>query len=149
VLHAQVAGRAINLVTPLASLGEATKVTLLMRDTDGTRAVAAIARFGMVYVIINLAMIIVGAPVCALALPLPGWLDAHAVARHRDPGGARHRPGAHVVRGGLVARAVAGLRRVRLVSAARAAGAGPRAPRTSIRRCAARRSGRGGPGRGR
>ncbi len=121
VLHAQVAGRAINLVTPLASLGEATKVTLLMRDTDGTRAVAAIARFGMVYVIINLAMIIVGAPVCALALPLPGWLSrtlwlGTAIAAALVIGLAL------LVRGGLVARAVAGLRRVRLVSAARAAG---------------------------
>ena len=120
VLHAQVAGRAINLVTPLASLGEATKVTLLMRDTDSTRATAAIARFGMTYVIINLGLIVIGAPVCALALPLPGWMVrtlwiGTALAAVLIGGLAL------LVRGGLVASVVRGLRRVRLVSAARAA----------------------------
>jgi hypothetical protein len=121
VLHAQVAGRAINLVTPLASLGEATKVTLLMRDTDTTRAIAAIARFGMVYVLINLSLIVIGAPVCALALPLPAWLVrtlwiGTGVAAVIVTGLAL------LVRGGMVASVVRGLHRAHLVSAARAAG---------------------------
>lgn len=120
VLHAQVAGRAVNLVTPFASLGEATKVTLLMRDTDSTRAIAAIARFGMIYVVINLGMIVIGAPVCALALPLPGWMErtlwiGTALAALLVGGLAL------LVRGGMMASVVAGLHRLRLVSAARAA----------------------------
>ena len=120
VLHAQVAGRAVNLVTPLASLGEATKVTLLMRDTDNTRAVAAIARFGMVYVLINLGLIVIGAPVCALALPLPAWMVrtlwlGTGVAAVLVVGLAL------LVRRGMVASVVAALHRLRLVSAARAA----------------------------
>ncbi|MBK9036767.1 MAG: flippase-like domain-containing protein [Myxococcales bacterium] len=119
VLHAQVAGRAINLVTPLASLGEATKVTLLMRDTETTRAVAAIARFTMVYVAINLGFIVLGAPVCALALPLPGWLTRTlwvGTALAVVIGGGL----ALLLRAGMVTTVVHGLARARLISAARA-----------------------------
>lgn len=119
VLEAQVVGRAINLVTPLASVGEATKATMLMRDTDSTRAAAAIGRFGLSYVILNLGMIVVGAPICAATLDLPAWLERTlwigtgvslviAVAA------------AAWVQAGLLASAVALLRRLRLVSAARA-----------------------------
>jgi uncharacterized membrane protein YbhN (UPF0104 family) len=75
VLKAQVTGRSINLVTPMASLGEATKVTMLMRNTSGPRAVAAIVRFNLSYIAVNLLSVVIGAPICALALSLPRWLD--------------------------------------------------------------------------
>jgi uncharacterized protein (TIRG00374 family) len=75
VLEAQVAGRSINLVTPMASLGEATKATMLMRETSSGRAVAAVVRFNMSYVAVNLFVVIAGAPICALVLPLPTWMS--------------------------------------------------------------------------
>lgn len=75
VLEAQVAGRAINLVTPMASVGEATKISMLVRRTKSQRAVAAIVRFNLSYIGINLGTIVLGAPICALVLPLPGWLE--------------------------------------------------------------------------
>lgn len=75
VLKAQVSGRAINLVTPMASLGEATKVTMLMRETSSSRAVAAVVRFNISYAGLNLMAVIIGAPICALVLPLPWWLE--------------------------------------------------------------------------
>lgn len=74
VLQAQVAGRAINLVTPMASLGEATKATMLMREASSRRAVAAIVRFNISYITVNLLVVLAGAPICALVLPLPDWL---------------------------------------------------------------------------
>lgn len=75
VLKAQVAGRAINLVTPMASVGEATKVSMLVHETSSARAVAAVVRFNLSYIGLNLASVVIGAPVCALVLPLPGWLE--------------------------------------------------------------------------
>lgn len=75
VLKAQVSGRAINLVTPMASIGEATKVTMLMRHTSSRRAVAAVVRFNLSYAAWNLLAVVIGAPICALTLPLPDWLE--------------------------------------------------------------------------
>ncbi|MEZ4403820.1 MAG: lysylphosphatidylglycerol synthase transmembrane domain-containing protein [Kofleriaceae bacterium] len=118
VLHAQVAGRAVNLVTPFGSLGEATKATLLMRDTDSTRAVAAVARFGMVYVVVNLVVIVVGAPVCALALDLPTWLE-RTLWIGTGLAAALGIAGVALVRAGLVETVLRVLVRGRLVSAAR------------------------------
>ena len=120
VLHAQVTGRAINLVTPVASLGEATKATLLMRDTPSTRAIAAIARFGVAYWLINLGLIVVGAPVCALVLDLPAWL-ARTLWIGTAAAAVIVIGLALLVRAGMVGTVVHGLARVRLVSPARAA----------------------------
>lgn len=75
VLKAQVAGRAINLVTPMASVGEATKVSMLVHETSSRRAVAAVVRFNLSYVGWNLASVVLGAPICAAVLPLPTWLE--------------------------------------------------------------------------
>ena len=75
VLKAQVAGRAINVVTPMASLGEATKVAILMRSTDPGRAVATVVRFNLSYIAANLLFIVLGAPLCAIFLDLPGWME--------------------------------------------------------------------------
>lgn len=120
VLEAQVIGRSINLVTPLASVGEATKATMLMRDTDSTRAAAAIGRFGLSYVILNLGMIVVGAPICALTLDLPSWL-ARTLWIGTGLSLIVAVAAAAWVQAGLLASAVATLRRLRLVSAERAA----------------------------
>ncbi|HVV82083.1 MAG TPA: lysylphosphatidylglycerol synthase transmembrane domain-containing protein, partial [Kofleriaceae bacterium] len=115
VLEAQVVGRAINVITPLASLGEATKAAMLMRHTDTDRAVATVVRFNLSYVAVNLSFIIIGAPICAAALPLPAW-----IARTLWIGtGAAVAVGVAlglIVRAGLVASAIRVLRALRLVS---------------------------------
>ncbi len=74
IVKAQLAGRAINAVTPLATLGEATKVGMLSADTSAARATAAIARTNLSGLGVILASIVIGAPVCAIALSLPSSL---------------------------------------------------------------------------
>lgn len=74
VLEAQIAGRAINVVTPGGNLGEATKATLLMRHTDAARAIGTVVRFNLSFAAVNLSLIVIGAPICAATLPLPDWL---------------------------------------------------------------------------
>ena len=118
VLKAQVAGRAINVVTPMASLGEATKVAILMRSTDPGRAVASVVRFNLSYIAANLLFIVLGAPLCAIFLDLPGWMEktlwigtgiALAIAIALIV----------LVRAGLVASAIKVLRFFRVISRAR------------------------------
>lgn len=119
VVRAQVAGRAINAVTPLASLGEATKATTLMEHTSSHRAIAAVVHYNIVSIGIRLVTIAVGAPVCALVLELPEalvvvlWAGA-AIAAIVLAGGAV------LVRRGMLATAVDLVRGVRLVSRERA-----------------------------
>jgi uncharacterized membrane protein YbhN (UPF0104 family) len=115
VVAAQIAGRAINVVTPMASLGEATKVTLLMRDTDAGRALATVVRFNVSFVAANLAFIVVGAPLCAALLPLPAWVArtlwiGTAIALVLGTGLA------FMLRAGLVASLVHALRGLRIIS---------------------------------
>ncbi|MCE9572930.1 MAG: hypothetical protein K8W52_07215, partial [Deltaproteobacteria bacterium] len=74
VLHAQVTGRAVNAVTPLAALGEATKATALMTRTTPNRAIAAVIRYNLASVGLRLTSVAIGAPICALVLPLPTGL---------------------------------------------------------------------------
>lgn len=75
VLRAQIMGRAINAVTPLASLGEATKATSLMERTSSARAIGAVIRYNLASFGMRLAVIAIGAPLCALLLDVPRWLD--------------------------------------------------------------------------
>lgn len=119
VLKAQVSGRAINLVTPMASIGEATKVTMLMRETSSRRAVAAVVRFNLSYAALNLLAVVIGAPICALTLALPEWLELTLWIG----------TGASVVliigvtlllRAGLLGSLIQGVRSLRIISDARA-----------------------------
>jgi uncharacterized membrane protein YbhN (UPF0104 family) len=119
VLRAQVIGRAINAVTPLASLGEATKATSLMERTSTPRAVGAVMRYNLATLGVRLSIVAIGAPICALVLDVPGWLAGLLV------GGAVVSAGLLVggvvlVRRGMLASAVSALRTLHLVSAARA-----------------------------
>lgn len=75
VLEAQVAGRAINVITPGGSLGEATKVTKLMATTSSSRAVGAVVRYNVASIGVTLGLIAAGAPICAIALDLPDWME--------------------------------------------------------------------------
>jgi hypothetical protein len=74
VLMAQIAGRAVNAVTPGGNLGEATKASVLTGSTSTTRAVAAVLFCGLASVIVQLAVIAIGAPLTAILLPLPAAL---------------------------------------------------------------------------
>jgi uncharacterized protein (TIRG00374 family) len=80
VLFAQIAGRAVNLVTPASTLGEATKASMLTETAGTSRAVAAVMFCGLVSGIFQLSVIAVGAPITALLLPLPAALRIGLVA---------------------------------------------------------------------
>jgi hypothetical protein len=71
VLFAQVAGRAVNSVTPFGTLGEATKASVLMRSMPSQRAVAAVLFYDFLNVSISLTALAIGAAITALTLPVP------------------------------------------------------------------------------
>ena len=119
VVRAQVAGRAINAVTPLASLGEATKATTLMERTGSQRAIAAVFHYNLAAIGVRLITIAVGAPICALVLPLPHLL-AVALLVGSAIAAAALIAGALLVRRGMLASLVDGVRAVRLISSERA-----------------------------
>jgi len=75
VLRAQVSGRAINMVTPLGALGEATKVTILLEQAPMSRVIAGVVRTNVVSLLLSLTLVAIGAPVSALVLDLPPSLE--------------------------------------------------------------------------
>lgn len=70
VLVAQIAGRAVNAVTPGGNLGEALKASLLAEHGRGSLVVAAVLFCGLASLVISLATIAIGAPLTALLLDL-------------------------------------------------------------------------------
>lgn len=70
VLVVQVAGRAVNAVTPGGNLGEALKASLLAEQGRGSLMVAAVLYCGLASLVISLATIAVGAPLTAILLSL-------------------------------------------------------------------------------
>lgn len=80
VLFAQIAGRAVNLVTPASTLGEATKASMLSTTMGTSRAVAAVLYIALVSGIFQLAVVAIGAPLTALLLPLPTSLRVALIA---------------------------------------------------------------------
>lgn len=119
VLRAQIMGRAINAVTPLATLGEATKATSIMERTSTPRAIGAVLRYNLASFGMRLAVIAIGAPLCALLLDVPRWLDYVLVF-----GGLAALVlllgGAWLVARGMLSSGVSMLRSVRLISSERA-----------------------------
>jgi uncharacterized membrane protein YbhN (UPF0104 family) len=120
VVRAQVVGRAINAVTPLASVGEGTKVTMLMARTPSTRAIAAVVRYNMAVLGVALASILIGAPVCAATLALPRWMEIALIAG-AIAAVAILVAGALLIRRGMVRSLASGLARVRILPPARVA----------------------------
>jgi uncharacterized protein (TIRG00374 family) len=120
VVRAQLAGRAINAVTPMASLGEATKATTLMQRTGSRRAIAAVFHYNLANVAIRLATIAIGAPICALALDLPHALEV-ALFAGGAIAGALVIAGALLARRGMLVSFVDAVRTLRVISAERAA----------------------------
>ncbi len=72
VVVAQLAGRAVNAVTPGGGLGEALKASLLAEHGRGTRMVAAVMACGLINFGLALATIGVGAPLTVVWLGVDG-----------------------------------------------------------------------------
>jgi uncharacterized protein (TIRG00374 family) len=71
VAVAQVAGRAINVITPLASVGEVVKVALLVERVPQASAVAAVLLYDLAGNEISFVLMAVGAPLTAAFMPMP------------------------------------------------------------------------------
>jgi uncharacterized protein (TIRG00374 family) len=69
-LLAQLAGRAVNAVTPSGNLGEAIKVSVLVEHVDQSRAVACILLYNVVGFTVELAVVAIAAPIMALMVPM-------------------------------------------------------------------------------
>ena len=70
-LLSQLAGRAVNAVTPSGNLGEAVKVSVLVDHVSQSRAVATILLYNVVSFSVELVTVGIGTPLMAVFLPLP------------------------------------------------------------------------------
>jgi uncharacterized protein (TIRG00374 family) len=70
-LLSQLAGRAVNAVTPSGNLGEAVKVSVLTEHVSQSRAVSTILLYNIVSFTVELATVAVAAPFMALLVPMP------------------------------------------------------------------------------
>lgn len=78
-LLSQLAGRAVNAVTPSGNLGEAVKVSVLVDHVSQSRAVSTILLYNVIGFAVELAIVAVAAPLMLLLVPMPaklGWLMA-------------------------------------------------------------------------
>ena len=119
VLAAQASGLAINRLTPGNSLGEPIKVTMLMACVPEAAAVSAIVLFNLASYLVAIAAIVVGTGVTLLTLDLPTRFQLVVVialaAMTLAVSGL-----VVLARRGALALPIRALRRIRLVSAARA-----------------------------
>src|SRR5215475_14208459 len=73
-LLSQLAGRAVNAVTPSGNLGEAVKVSVLVEHVSQSRAVATILLYNVVSFTVELVTVGIAALLMALFLPMPAAL---------------------------------------------------------------------------
>jgi hypothetical protein len=73
-LLSQLAGRAVNAVTPSGNLGEAVKVSVLVEYVSQSRAVATILLYNVVSFTVELVTVGIAALVMAMFLPMPAGL---------------------------------------------------------------------------
>lgn len=73
-LLSQLAGRAVNAVTPSGNLGEAVKVSVLVDHVSQSRAVATILLYNVVSFSVELVTVGIAALVMAVFLPMPATL---------------------------------------------------------------------------
>ena len=71
---AQLAGRAVNAVTPSGNLGELVKMSVLTEVVNPSRAVATVLLYNVVSFTIELGLVAVAAPFFALLVPMPTGL---------------------------------------------------------------------------
>lgn len=67
----QLAGRAVNAVTPGGNLGEAVKVSVLVDHVSQSRAVSTILLYNIISFAVELAIVAIAAPIMALLVPMP------------------------------------------------------------------------------
>jgi len=67
----QLAGRAVNAVTPSGNLGEAVKVSVLVDHVSQSRAVSTILLYNVVSFSVELMIVAVAAPIMVLLVPMP------------------------------------------------------------------------------
>jgi uncharacterized membrane protein YbhN (UPF0104 family) len=79
VLAAQSSGRAVNVVTPLGALGEATKLTMLVTRAPRARVLSAIVLFNLAGLYLSVAVMLIGTPITLLLVDLPRSLQVTAV----------------------------------------------------------------------
>jgi hypothetical protein len=120
VVAAQISGRAVNVVTPLGALGEATKLTMLVGHAPRVRVLSAIVLFNLASLYISVTVMLIGTPITLLLVDLPRSLKLTAgfglgavVAVMAMVGVLVHRGAASTLTGLL--------HRIRIVSAARLA----------------------------
>ena len=75
VVAAQISGRAVNVVTPLSALGEATKFTMLVTRAPRVRVASAIVWFDVAAVYLSVVVMVIGAPITLLLVDLPRSLE--------------------------------------------------------------------------
>jgi uncharacterized protein (TIRG00374 family) len=74
VLMAQVAGRAINVITPFGSVGEVVKIAFLVERVPQSQALAGVLLYDLVGQEISFVLIAVGAPLTAVFMHVPDSL---------------------------------------------------------------------------
>src|SRR4051812_3276983 len=67
----QLAGRAVNAVTPTGNLGEAVKVSVLVDHVSESRAVSTILLYNVVSFSVELMIVAVAAPIMVMLVPMP------------------------------------------------------------------------------
>jgi uncharacterized protein (TIRG00374 family) len=67
----QLAGRAVNAVTPSGNLGEAVKVSVLVDHVSQSRAVSTILLYNVVSFSVELMVVAVAAPIMVVLVPMP------------------------------------------------------------------------------
>lgn len=67
----QLAGRAVNAVTPTGNLGEAVKVSVLVDHVSESRAVSTILLYNVVSFSVELMIVAVAAPIMVMLIPMP------------------------------------------------------------------------------
>lgn len=117
-LLSQLAGRAVNAVTPSGNLGEAVKVSVLTEYVSQSRAVATILLYNVISFAIELWMVAVAAIVLVLFVPMDARLTGVMVATFVICALLALGMLA-LARRGLLGSLVGAIRRVRLISAAR------------------------------
>ena len=117
-LLSQLAGRAVNAVTPSGNLGEAVKVSVLVDHVSQSRAVSTILLYNVVSFAVELMIVAVAAPVMVLLVPMPAklrWLMILTCVVCFSVALGLHQ----LTRGGVLDPLARGLKRLRVLSAAR------------------------------
>lgn len=118
VVAAQVSGRAVNVVTPFAALGEATKLTMLVNHAPRARVLSAIVLANLAGLYLSVTVMLIGTPITLLLVDLPRSLKLTVAVGLAILVLLMVALGV-VIRRGAVSTITAGLHRLRLISAAR------------------------------